>query len=268
MRYALIDGDTLVYESTTATEKAIKWDNELWTLHGFLPEAQAHFDEQVKDIKEATDADEVVIALSALDPQRWREKIMPTYKQHRRDKRKPLLYTGIREHCHATYKTLERPMLEGDDVLGILATHPDLAMLKGATSRVVVSIDKDLKTIPGEHYNYQKELSFTICEAEADYYHFMQALTGDTTDGYPGCPKIGPVSAAKILDPLLVIESPPEDISLRFDRVTAWEKIVAAYQKAGLSEEVALLNARVARICRADDYNLAKREVILWNPPK
>lgn len=262
-RTALIDGDTLVYESTTSTEKAIQWDEELWTLHGYMPEARDHFDSLVKEIREATDADEVVIALSALDPQRWREKIMPTYKQHRRDKRKPLLYGGIREHCHATYTTVERPFLEGDDVLGILATHPSLSMLKPGTDRVVVSIDKDLKTIPGRLYNYQKKSWMTQQPEQADYYHFLQTLTGDTTDGYPGCPGVGPVTAEKILLPFVVDE--PDWID--FNRAGAWKAIVAQYAKKGLSADVALLNARVARICRHTDYDLVKKEVILWNPP-
>lgn len=265
-RTALIDGDTLVYESTTATEKAIQWDGDLWTLHGFLPEAVEHFDKLVKDIREIVEADEVIIALSAADPQRWRESIMPTYKQHRRDKRKPLLYTGIRQHCHDTYKAMERPKLEGDDILGIMATHPDLSILKKGTERIVVSIDKDMKTIPGLHYNYGKEEFFSISEHDANYWHLSQAVTGDTTDGYPGCPGIGKVTADKLLAPYW---EPQDDAKepAAFDVDRAWKAIVTAYAKKGLSADVALLNARVARICRHTDYDLQKKEVILWNPP-
>jgi DNA polymerase-1 len=42
--------------------------------------------------------------------------------------------------------------------------------------------------------------------------------------------------------------------------------VTSAYASAGLSEDVALMNARVARICRADDYDFTKKEVILWEP--
>lgn len=260
-RTALVDGDTLVYASTTASERAIDWGDDLWTLHGFENEANDHFDSLVAEIRDAVDADEVIIALSCTDPQRWREDIMPSYKAHRREKRKPLMYSTIREYCHKKYKTLERPKLEGDDILGILATHPNLALLEPGTERICVSIDKDLKTIPGQHYNYQKGTLFEIAPCVADYYHMMQTLTGDTTDGYPGCPGIGPVTALKVLG--LVEGQDLSDFSVR----EAWPKVVAAYAKKGLSEEIALLNARVARICRAEDYDMNKKEVILWNPP-
>lgn len=260
MRQALIDGDTFVYASTTATEQAINWGDGMWTLHGFLPEATEHFDALVREVRDAVEADEVIIALSCAGQKRWREGIMPTYKAQRKEKRKPLLYGPIREHCHETYKTLERPKLEGDDILGILATHPDLALTKGSTSRICVSLDKDLKTIPGEHYDYYHKKFFSITEAEANYWHFIQSVMGDTTDGYPGCPGVGPVSAKKLLDPFLTEDG--------FDAAGAWAAIVAAYEKKGLCADVALLNARVARICRHTDYDLDKKEVILWQPPK
>ena len=74
--------------------------------------------------------------------------------------------------------------LEADDVLGILATEPS------NEERIIVSIDKDLYQIPakvskdGKTYEgYQKN--------EANYWHMMQTLTGDSTDGYSGCPKVG-----------------------------------------------------------------------------
>jgi hypothetical protein len=42
---------------------------------------------------------------------------------------------------------------------------------------------------------------------------------------------------------------------------------VKAYDKAGLSEEEALTQARVARICRAEDYDRKSKKVNLWEPP-
>jgi len=42
--------------------------------------------------------------------------------------------------------------------------------------------------------------------------------------------------------------------------------VVAAYNKKGLSEEVALENARLARILRNGEYDTDTGEVKLWNP--
>jgi DNA polymerase-1 len=43
--------------------------------------------------------------------------------------------------------------------------------------------------------------------------------------------------------------------------------VVAAFESKGLTEEDALVQARVARICRASDYDFKTKEVKLWNPP-
>jgi DNA polymerase-1 len=249
VKTALIDADTLIYEASLGAEKAIEWHDDLWTLHADLNEAKAKFTELVDTIKDATGASRLVLALSDGDSaRRWRNTVMATYKMNRKKVRRPVVYGPLRDFCHKEYETFERPTLEGDDVLGILMTHPSL--VKG--DKVCVSIDKDLKTIPGEHYNYGKEETHVVVPSEADYHHMHQTLTGDTTDGYPGCPGIGKVTASKLLDGQL-----PED---------HWPIIVATYKKAGLSEEVALMNARVARILRAQDYDFKKKEVVLWRP--
>lgn len=258
-RVLLIDGDTLVYAAALNAERAIEWDNDLWTLHAYLPEAIDKFNDILAGIKEVLKPDDIIMALS--DPfseNRWRNEVMPTYKIGRKKSRRPVVYTPLRAWVHETFETFEREGLEGDDVLGILATRSD------PHERIVVSIDKDLKTIPGLLFNYGKpeEGIAAITEDEADYYHLFQTLTGDATDGYPGCPGIGPVSATKILDPFWTAV----DGETWFDGERAWGAVEKAYAKAGLSEDVALMNARVARICRADDYDFVKKQVIHWHP--
>lgn len=245
MRTALIDGDTLIYEASSMSEYECDLGDDQWTLTADLGEARRTFDGKVQAIIDALDADRVIIALS--DRTRWRSEVMPTYKSNRAKTRKPIVYRPLRDYCHEAYTTFQRPTLEGDDVLGILATHP--TYLRG--EKIIVAIDKDMKTIPGEHYNYQREERFTVSESEADFAHMMQTLTGDATDGYPGCPGVGPVKAAQWL-------STTGDL---------WPRVVAAYTKAGLTEADALCNARVARILRHTDYDFDNKRVILWNPP-
>ena len=75
-------------------------------------------------------------------------------------------------------------------------------------------------------------------------------------DGYSGCPGIGPKRAARILDGVFGDPGGPGD----------WDAVVKTYVKAGLSEEEALVQARVARILRWGEYDRKKGKVKLWNP--
>lgn len=262
-RVALVDGDTLVFAAASAVEKVIEWDADTFTLHSTPSEAQDHFERTLSGIRDGLRADRVIIALSD-DKSRWRTSVMPTYKSNRKKTRKPICYKALRDYVHETQETFQRPTLEGDDVLGILATHPTL--VKG--EKIIVAIDKDMMTIPGLHLNYDKArgsdnydtLLKVVSEPEANRFHMLQTLTGDTTDGYPGCPGIGPVKANKILDAAEAEDESADDF------VPVWNYVVEAYKKAGLSEDVALMNARVARICRNTDYDFTKKEVKLWTP--
>ena len=74
-------------------------------------------------------------------------------------------------------------------------------------------------------------------------------MTGDSADGYKGCPGIGEVRAEKLL------------------KDGTWEEVVGAYSKAGLDEEDALRQAQVAHILQSpSEYNKKTGEVALWKP--
>jgi DNA polymerase-1 len=259
-RTALIDADVLVYMAGLANEYEVQWDSCNWSLFAELDKSVADLEDRIEEIKTKLQCTHVVMALSSYDNP-WRKIIMPSYKGKRAKlgARKPIVHAPLREYLHQEHRTYERQGLEGDDILGILVTHPTI--IEG--DKIVVSIDKDMNTLPGLHLNLNRAresksddwspLVRTVSLAEADYYHLSQALTGDATDGYPGCPKIGPVRAEKILL--------DDDCGL-----TRWQRIVREYEKAGLSEAVALDNARVARILRHDEYNFKTKEVVLWRP--
>lgn len=247
MRTALIDGDTLIFSAASATEKEVQWDDVNWMLWGNLDEASAILAGSLAKIEDDLGADEMIVALS--HPLRFRPSVMPDYKSNRKSSRKPVTYGPLREWVRENYRTYEKPYLEGDDVLGILATHPKVV----PGEKVIVAIDKDLNTIPGLHYNYDREELYEVSEEEADLFFITQTLTGDTTDGYKGCKGVGPKTAAKLLDGLVTIDE-------------MWPVVLAAYEKAGMTEDDALMNARVARICRCTDYDYKNNEVILWDP--
>lgn len=261
MRTLLIDADSLVYQSCTANEVVTQWDEDLFTLHAFIGPTIEHFEESVESLRKKLEGDRMVMALSDYtDP--WRKQIMPAYKANRNGSRKPVTYAALRRYVHETYPTYQKPGLEGDDTLGILLTNPKLFP---GDQKILVSLDKDMKTLPGRHFNMGKDQLFEVTTAEADYNHLLQCLTGDTVDGYPGCPRVGPVSGRKILDPFYDDDRKKLDDS--FDVAGAWKAVVAAYEKAGQSDWQALLNARVARICRWTDYDYVNKRVVLWTPP-
>lgn len=256
MATALVDADILAYQAAAASEQPIKWDDDLWTLHAFESDGERRFDEMLENISTAVEADKVVLALS--DTENWRKGVLPTYKSNRAATRKPMLLKHLRDRALEKYDTFMRPTLEGDDCLGILST------MKKTGACIICSIDKDFKTIPGRHYNFGRKEFFEVSPQQADYWHMMQTLTGDTADGYTGCPGIGSKTAEKILQGALG-EGKPWDTPAQL-RDLYWQHVVKAYAKAGLSEEEALTQARVARICRSSDYDFKTKQVLLWSP--
>ena len=252
-RTALIDGDVFIFRAALLAETPIEWGDDIWTLHANMGDAINLFDSFIETAKELTGSSMCVIALS--DTANFRKLIMPSYKHNRRDKRPPLLRWKLRELVETKYPELcvSMSLLEGDDVLGIYATGKRLAKEES----VIVSIDKDMKTIPASYFDYDNHTLTTYTVDEANYNHLVQTLTGDTADGYKGCPGVGIKGAEKIL-----ADSWRQDGT--FDVDHGWLCVIAAFEKAGLDAAEALLQARVARVCRAEDYDFANRRPIPW----
>ena len=82
--------------------------------------------------------------------------------------------------------------LEADDVMGIMATEPT------QEDRVLVSIDKDMRTIPCTLSN-DGSTTTQIPQRLADYNFMLQVLTGDKVDGYDGIDGVGIKTAEKLI---------------------------------------------------------------------
>jgi DNA polymerase-1 len=241
-KIALIDADILLYQSACTVEQEIDWGGDWWTLHSDVREAKMVFDVAITDIKEATAANDFILCFSS--PNNWRFRVLADYKANRAGTRKPLCYTALRKYAEDTYDHRAYPLLEADDVVGLIATSPC-----DDHDYIMVSQDKDFKSIPGNHYNPRKQEFFTVSQTDGDRFHLFQTLVGDTTDNYKGCPGFGPVKAESILN-----------------NSASWESVVECYKKSGLTEEDALVQARVARILRHGEYNKMLCEVKLWTP--
>jgi 5'-3' exonuclease len=237
----LIDGDLFLYKAACGVEKEVRWDEENHVLWSNVEDAWGCLSEQLGQLNDRFMPFDMVIAVTGKD--NFRKSLYPGYKANRQGTRKPLCYSDLLQRLRDTFTVIGYEGIEADDVLGILATRVS------NRKRIIVSDDKDMRSVPSTIY--AKGEVVTISEDEADYNHMYQTLCGDQADGYPGCPGIGPVKAKKIL------------LDTSFN---AWYRVVDAYQKEGLTEEDALVQARLARILRDEDWDSDKKEPILWTP--
>lgn len=123
---------------------------------------------------------------------RWRGIVYDKYKSNRKEPEPPFLRSCI-EAIEEEFNTAKGAMLEADDILGILYEN------NYYHRQFIVSIDKDLLQIPGWHWRPHRQELIYQSEGNALYQFVLQWLTGDSTDGVPGIPGIGPKKAEKII---------------------------------------------------------------------
>ena len=260
----LIDADFVLYRDCSAVERVVSFTdqggNTIDILNCAREEAQDNFLKSVEGYMTRLHADEAVLVFSGHN--NFRKTVWPLYKANRAATRKPLSYWPIVEALKGSseYRVVLEDCLEGDDYIGILATRPS------PIRRVVVSEDKDMMTLPNVEIWRQGEIVETT-EESADRFWLYQVLMGDSTDGYKGCPGVGPVAAEAILKKA---GDPWQNILSAYR--TACAKKPAALEAAfgeGCTEtadDLALLNARLARILRHKDWDGTNRTPILWTP--
>lgn len=250
----LVDADILAYTAATATETILEWEPGYYTWYTDFEDTKDHLLNQVTAIKKHFGTTDVRLAVT--HGENFRKTVLPSYKSNRAKLKKPLVLKPIREWMVQELGASQVAGLEADDIVGILATSGRYK------DPIILSPDKDLRQIPGKLCKALGEPTETISEAEADHWFLTQVLTGDATDGYMGCPGIGKVKAEKIL-------GPTPGHSEEYDVVgTYWSAIVETYEAQGLTESDALVQARVARILRASDWDMKNKEVKLWEPMK
>ena len=105
-----------------------------------------------------------------------------------------------------------------------------------------------MRQIPGKLYNLEDTTYIT--PEEGARWHLIQTLAGDQTDGYSGVPGIGVKRAETLFN--------KEGYS--------WQTVIKAFEDKGLTEEDALLNARLARILTDEDYDSKQKQPKLWTP--
>lgn len=248
--FLLVDADWVTYLHAAKGQKDCGFGIDLAPFEEVVADARQH----LKDLGKKFGA--TILLCYSCEKHNFRKDVLPSYKSNRVGKDKPQHYWPLKAELIKHYKMYERYGLEGDDVMGILATWPKL---KGR--KIICSVDKDMKQIPVEMYDPVKDTLTKFTKLQGLRWHMTQTLTGDTVDGYTGCVGCGPVNAKKAL-------------ANRTKADELWDAVMQCY--AGYNPDVempvlydtALAQARVAKILQAEDYNFQTKEPILWTPPK
>ena len=232
----LIDADYIVYKACAGAEDEIDWGDDVITVVSKFSEAMKNVERDLTRIKGEFmwDVPEMILFFS--DSKNFRKKIFADYKGHR-NRKKPCGYRRVITDLGKRYELIRLPELEADDSMGIYATeHP---------GNIIVSPDKDMRQIPGKLFDMKETV--TIEPEEGRRWHLIQTLAGDQTDGYGGCPGIGIKRAVALFE----------------EGGYNWDVVVKAFADKDLGEDVALMNAQLAKILTNKDYD---GQVIPWTP--
>jgi len=234
----LIDADFIVYKCCAACETEIDYGEDVIFVTSNFSDAYNAVKRDIQQIQDVFGSFSKPILFFS-DSKNFRKKISPDYKGHR-NRKKPCGYKRVIRNLKIEYDVCIMPELEADDAMGIYATK--------LTGNIIVSPDKDMRQIPGKLYNLDD--TTTITPEEGAKWHLIQTLAGDQTDGYSGVPGIGVKRAETLFN--------KEGYN--------WQTVVKAFEDKGLTEDDALLNARLARILTVEDYDSKQQEPKLWTP--
>lgn len=265
----LLDADMLLFRAMAATEVEVELSPDVWTRHSEMGDAREFYWRQIREWCELVGCEEEHVWHCFTDRSAFRRDLFPGYKANRKQP-KPIGYKHLRAEMLTEDAAFMFSKIEADDLMGIFAT------MSIEDEVVIASGDKDLMQIPGVHLwlatskEVEPEDGLVVersgdsiikrnTKEHAERFTYQQILTGDSTDGIPGCPGVGAVGAKRLVDGF--------DLG---DPVGCWEAIVRTYETKGKVDQpsdFATQQARLVRVLRAGDYNFDTHEVKLWNPP-
>lgn len=214
MALALIDGDVIAYtvawnaikkyvdpsapiQLEPGTGRVMPMSIEEDLRSECLFDALLMFRKDVKNIKEALYCDDHLMAVNGTE--NYRARIYDEYKTPRHKRAAKTLVRLFAEELRSLVileeLAVEASGRESDDYIRIWANQ---CWAAGETY-YVCSIDKDLKCIPGLHYNLKTRKIEEVSESFALKFFYRQLLEGDRTDNIPGIPGIGPKTTEKYL---------------------------------------------------------------------
>lgn len=278
----ILDADWLVFKAMSASEVSTNWGDDIWTLECDHKKAWNIFKDSIESFKtrkKAWKGAPVVLAFSSST--NWRKLLVdPTYKENRAEVRKPVGYREFIEkvtQCDE-WTSIREDNLEGDDVMSIIGSN---SSIYGFARAVLISCDKDFKTVPNCSFLWCTTGNIlTHSEAWADYWHLFQTIKGDPTDGYNGIAGFGETATIKFLQSPYALQKVTkiiqsgknkgkevtQYIKVSMEDYTIWTALLTIAEKAGMTEQDVINQARMARLLRWDEYNCDTKEITLWTP--
>lgn len=226
-KVALVDADVLTYQIGYGADDDTE-SHAVTTLDGFI------CDLMLFDLPDVYDYEFYITGKSIPN---FRESIAVTqpYKGNREGTRKPVHLQALRDRLTDYWGAVVAEGEEADDCIS-------KRMTELGDSAICVSIDKDLDTVQGWHYNFRKEEMYYVDEFEALYNFYTQLLVGDRVDNIQGVYGVGPKKAEKLLDGLTTAKE-------------MWDVCVETHG----SYDRALEDAQLLHMRRKDNE--------LWHPP-
>lgn len=260
---ALLDADVLCYRAAAVAQDTVDWgdgDGPTQTTNEKMAYQVA--DQLVDDWTKAAKEKQNLLVFSDRTHRKasFRYHVCPTYKANR-PQEKPPLHDEVYAYLKTQYPNVWIPGLEGDDVLGLMATGEQ------GNKYVVVSIDKDMLTVPCRQVNpsHAADGVKKVSLLQADYNWMFQTICGDSVDNFKGAPGAGKVRAAAAL-------------ALKRSFKDRWEAVLDVFVEqhdkpstnakftTDTAFDEALMNARCARILRYGDHDNKTGKVRLWHP--
>ena len=237
----IVDFDPIVYRAASAAEEELDFTPEITIVTGNFRRGKQIVEQEIENLYTKFETHRSIFFLTS--PVNFRKEVEPSYKGNR-IKRKPCGFKKLKEWAKGQFHCVEQEGLEADDLIGIEVT------LGKHDNFVLCSPDKDMEQFPVRIWNNRQE--FTQSPEKATLKRWMQALTGDQTDGYSGCPGVGPVKAEKIL--------------AKVKDGNYYEAVRDTFIQSGLTEEECLKQIRLATILTADLWDFGAKKPILFTP--
>ena len=190
-------------------------------------EAINRVDKMINDWVEASGADAAILFLTDCPEQeRYDFAFTKPYKDRASDK--PPFFAEMKEYIRVEHEAEYCTEWEADDGMAIWQCKEFVEVedeIEGVqklfAGTVIVSVDKDLRMIPGWHYNPVTDITswadpigglspvyndadgkMKKLEGTGMLFFYSQILVGDPVDTYPGLPRCGIVKAYEVLNGL------------------------------------------------------------------
>ena len=177
----LIDADSIYFQASYRLKKN---------------EVRKKIDEVMADIEAKSFMAQPFVAVKGQG--NFRKDLYRFYKANRKRDYEPEHAAALNyghQYMVDKYNAVMADGMEADDLVCIWAYEAR----EQERNFLIAGIDKDLKQIPGHHYNFNKQEFDFVSDDSANLNLMLQCLTGDSGDNIPGIRGIGPAKAAKIL---------------------------------------------------------------------